>query len=342
MDTTSMNILLTGGTGYIGSHTAACLAQAGHTVVLLDNLSNSSAKVTSTLRSLTGRPCTFIQGDVRNTRLVTDILNTNAIEAVMHFAGLKAVKASVTQPLQYYDNNVNGTLSLLQAMQTTCVRTLVFSSSATVYGDPQQLPLTETHPYQPTNPYGRTKQYIEMLLHDLSLSDTTWKIACLRYFNPVGAHPSGRLGESPLQTPNNLFPFITQVLAGLQPELAVFGCDYNTPDGSPVRDYLHVMDLADGHIAALNFLQTKPGWHAFNLGTGQGHSVLAVIRAFEESTQLKLPYHIAPRRPGDIGCCYADCQLASQQLNWRATRTLAAMCTSAWRYQARNPRELRP
>ena len=328
-----MNILLTGGTGYIGSHTVTVLAQQGHRVVLLDNLSNSDAAVVGRLARILGEPPAFVQGDVRDGALLERVLREHAIDAVIHFAGLKAVGESVEKPLDYFSNNVQGTLSLLQAMRAGGVRTLVFSSSATVYGEPRYLPLDERHPTGATNPYGRSKLHIEEILSDLVASDPSWRVACLRYFNPVGAHDSGLIGESPRGVPNNLMPYVAQVAAGLRTELNVFGDDYPTPDGTGVRDYIHVVDLAEGHAAALGFLAGHTGWHAFNLGTGNGHSVLEVVRAFEQASGRDVPHRIQPRRPGDVAACYADPAKARRDLGWTATRTLEDMCVSTWRYQ---------
>jgi len=328
-----MNILLTGGTGYIGSHTATVLAQQGHRVVLLDNLSNSDEAVVGQLARILGVAPAFVRGDVRDDALLECVLREHAIQAVIHFAGLKAVGESVEKPLDYFSNNVQGTLSLLQAMRAGGVRTLVFSSSATVYGEPHYLPLDERHPTRAVNPYGRSKLHIEEILSDLVASDPSWRVACLRYFNPVGAHDSGLIGESPRGVPNNLMPYVAQVAAGLRAELNVFGDDYSTPDGTGVRDYIHVVDLAEGHAAALGFLAGHAGWHAFNLGTGRGHSVLEVVRAFEQASGRDVPYRIQPRRPGDVAACYADPAKARQDLGWTATRTLEDMCRSAWKYQ---------
>lgn len=330
-----MNILLTGGSGYIGSHAAVVLMQAGHEVVLYDNLSNSRADVVIRLGSILGRAPVFVQGDVRDAALLERVLRDHRIDAVMHFAGLKAVGESVAQPLVYYDNNVTGTQCLLRAMQHCGVRKLVFSSSATVYGEPQYLPLDEQHPTRPVNPYGRNKLHIEEMLSDLATSDAGWRIACLRYFNPVGAHESGLIGEDPNGTPNNLMPYITQVAAGRRDSLSVYGGDYETPDGTGVRDYIHVADLADGHLAALNYLGLSegPGWHAFNLGAGQGYSVLEVVRAFERASGHKLPYEIVARRPGDVASSYASPEKARQILGWQSRRGLDEMCASAWHWQ---------
>ena len=330
-----MKILLTGGTGYIGSHAAVVLVQAGHEVVLYDNLSNSRADVVTRLGSILGRAPAFIQGDVRDASLLERTLRDHRIDAVMHFAGLKAVGESVAQPLNYYDNNVTGTQCLLRAMQHCGVRTLVFSSSATVYGEPQYLPLDERHPTRAVNPYGRSKLHIEESLSDLAASDSSWRIACLRYFNPVGAHESGLIGEDPNGIPNNLMPYIMQVAAGRRDRLSVYGGDYETPDGTGVRDYIHVSDLADGHLAALNYLagDSGRGWCAFNLGTGKGHSVVEVIRAFERASGMKVPYEIVARRAGDVASTYASSDRARQMLGWQAKLGLDEMCDSAWRWQ---------
>ena len=328
-----MNILLTGGTGYIASHVAVVLAQAGYPVVLLDNLSNSRAVVADHLARITGEEIPLIQGDVRDTALLQEILHKHAIDAVLHFAGLKAVGESVSRPVDYYSNNVQGTLSLLQAMQAASVKTLVFSSSATVYGQPQYLPLDEQHPTQATNPYGRSKLQVEEILNDVVAADPAWRIACLRYFNPVGAHESGLIGESPRGLPNNLMPYIAQVARGQRPELQIFGNDYPTPDGTGVRDYIHVMDLAEGHVSALSYLVLHAGWHAINLGTGQGYSVLDMVRAFERVSGQAVPYRITPRRPGDVAECYAHPGRAMKLLRWSALRTLDDMCVSTWNFQ---------
>ena len=330
-----MNILLTGGTGYIGSHTATVLAESGHKVVLYDNLSNSSADVVDRLYEITGQRMPFVEGDVRDVALMTETLRRHAVDSVIHFAGLKAVGESVAKPIEYYGNNVQGTINLLEAMRDAGVKTLVFSSSATVYGDPQYLPLDEEHPTSATNPYGRSKLQIEEILGDVSVSDPQWRIACLRYFNPVGAHDSGLIGEDPNDIPNNLMPFVAQVAVGKLPRLNVFGDDYPTPDGTGVRDYIHVMDLAEGHLAALEYLQKEAGWHAINLGTGQGYSVLDMVKAFERSCGREVPYAITGRRPGDIATCYALPEKARQKLGWEARRGLDEMCDSTWKFQQR-------
>ena len=329
-------VLLTGGMGYIGSHTAVVLTKAGHEVVLYDNLCNSKASVLDRLETIIGKCLPFIEGDVRDTDKVEGVLKTHKIDAVIHFAGLKAVGESVEKPIDYYDNNVTGTISLLKAMRATDVKTLVFSSSATVYGDPQYLPLDEAHPTSATNPYGRSKLQIEEILADVAKSDMSWRIACLRYFNPVGAHDSGLIGEDPNDIPNNLMPYIAQVASGKLPKLNVFGDDYDTSDGTGVRDYIHVMDLAEGHNAALNFLEHETGWHAINLGTGTGYSVLEMVEAFEAASMQAVPYQIAPRRAGDIASCYAKADKAKRQLGWHATRILEDMCKSVWKFQSVN------
>lgn len=323
-----MKILLTGGTGYIGSHTAIVLQQLGHQVLLYDNLSNSTDSVLEKLIQITGQEIRFIRGDVRDTELLRSTLISNNINAVIHFAGLKAVGESVEKPIDYYANNVQGTISLLQTMQSAQVKTIVFSSSATVYGEPQYLPLDESHPTSATNPYGRSKLHIEQMLNDVASSDLGWRIACLRYFNPVGAHESGLIGENPHGVPNNLMPCIAQVAVGQRTELSVFGDDYPTADGTAIRDYIHVMDLAEGHAAALDFLSQTTGWQAINLGTGKGYSVLEMVQAFEKASGREVPYKIVARRAGDVAACYADPKKASKLLNWRAKRTLEEMCIS--------------
>jgi UDP-glucose 4-epimerase len=327
-------VLLTGGLGYIGSHTAVALHEARWRVVLLDNLANTSAAVLSQLEALLGDTLAFYEADVRNGPAVEAILRKERVDAVVHFAGLKAVGESVAKPLDYYDCNVGGAVSLLQAMDACDVRTLVFSSSATVYGVPKQLPLREDHPTGATNPYGRSKLHIEEILRDLAASDEGWRITALRYFNPVGAHDSGLIGEDPSGIPNNLMPFVARVATGQLPKLSVFGDDYDTLDGTGVRDYIHVDDLAEGHRAAL----AHPGESAFraiNLGTGTGYSVLEMIRAFERASNRAVPFEIVPRRPGDVAACYADPSEARKTLNWEASRDLQAMCASSWVFQSR-------
>ena len=329
-----MNVLLTGGAGFIGSHAAAVLAEAGHNIVIVDNLSNSDASVLQRLKSVCGHSIPFVEGDIRDTALMATTLQQYCVQGVMHFAGLKAVGESNIQPIEYYANNVQGTISLLQAMDQCDVRQMVFSSSATVYGQPQYLPLDEEHPTSATNPYGRTKLHIEEMLRDVAASSAQWRFVCLRYFNPVGAHPSGLLGESPRGIPNNLMPYVAQVVVGARPHLNVWGNDYDTPDGTGVRDYIHVMDLVEGHLRALNYLQDNAGWSAINLGTGTGYSVLDMVKAFEEASQRAVPYRIEPRRQGDVASCYANPELAFDKLGWRATRSLQDMCDSAWNWQA--------
>lgn len=327
-----MNLLLTGGTGYIGSHAALVLVQSGHNVTLFDNLSNSDAAVVETVSRITSKSIPFVKGDIRDMALLREVLKTHAIDAVIHFAGLKAVGESVEIPIDYYANNVQGTIGLLQAMQAESVKSLIFSSSATVYGVPQYLPIDEDHPTSATSPYGRSKLHIEEILHDVARSDASWRIVCLRYFNPVGAHESGLIGESPRGIPNNLMPFIAQVAIGKRAQLNVFGDDYPTPDGTGIRDYIHVMDLVEGHVAALSHLAESSGWSAINLGTGQGYSVLDMIRTFERVNACAVPYSVAPRRSGDVATCYASAEKARKLLRWSAARSLDEMCISMWRY----------
>ncbi len=328
-----MNILSTGGTGYIGSHTAVVLIEAGHKVVLFDNLTNSRQDVVDRLESITNQNIPFVEGDVRDTSLLSRTIKDYQVDAVIHFAGLKAVGESVEKPLEYFDNNVGGTISLLKAMQENQVKTLVFSSSATVYGEPQYLPIDESHPTSATNPYGRTKLHIEEMLQDVVTSDSAFGVICLRYFNPVGAHESGLIGESPNGIPNNLMPFVSQVAAGKRAKVNVFGDDYPTVDGTGVRDYIHVLDLASGHLAAINFLAGTKGWHAINLGTGFGSSVLEMIGQFASSSARSIPYEVVGRRPGDVASCYASAEKAEKLLKWKATRDLKSMCSSAWKWQ---------
>lgn len=330
-------ILVTGGAGYIGSHTCVELLQAGHAVTVLDNFSNSQPESLHRVERITGRKLTVLRADIRDRAALVQALRSSGATAVIHFAGLKAVGESVEQPLAYYDNNVQGSLCLLQAMQACGVKTLVFSSSATVYGDPQQLPLQEDHPLSATNPYGATKLVIENMLRDLHRSAPDWRIAVLRYFNPVGAHASGLIGEDPQGTPNNLLPFVAQVAVGQRPHVNVWGNDYPTSDGTGVRDYIHVVDLALGHLKALERLQHHAECRAINLGTGVGYSVLDMIRAFEQASGKPVPHRIADRRAGDIAACYADPALAQDLLGWRAERDLQTMCLDAWRWQSGNP-----
>ena len=331
-------ILVTGGLGYIGSHTCLALAEAGYALVIVDNLSNAKPQVLERLRALApGARLAFERADIRDRAALERILGEHRAEAVIHFAGLKAVGESVEKPLLYYDNNVGGTVALLEAMRAHGVRRLVFSSSATVYGDPEKLPIPESHRLAPTNPYGRTKWMIEHLLQDYSGSDPDFRYAALRYFNPTGAHASGRLGEDPNGIPNNLFPYIAQVAVGRREKLRVFGRDYATPDGTGVRDYLHVVDLAAGHVHALRYLEQKQGSITVNLGTGRGYSVLEAARAFERASGRAVPLEFAPRRPGDVAACYADPSAAERELGWRARRGLEEMCADVWRWQSGNP-----
>lgn len=330
-------ILITGGAGYIGSHTCVELLNAGYDVTVFDNFCNSSPEALSRVEQIAGRRPALIRGDVRDRPALTSALIKSGASAVIHFAGLKAVGESVEQPLAYYDNNVVGTLRLLEVMGDLGIRTLVFSSSATVYGDPQQLPLTESHQLSTTNPYGRSKLMIEEILRDVHFSDASWRLGILRYFNPVGAHKSGLIGEDPRGTPNNLMPFVAQVAIGRREFLNVWGDDYATPDGTGVRDYIHVVDLAKGHVKALEKLQQSAECITVNLGTGQGYSVLDMVKAFETASGCRIPYRISARRPGDIAACYADPSHASNLLGWRAERDLDAMCADAWRWQRNNP-----
>lgn len=330
-----MNILLTGGAGYIGSHTAIVLMQAGHSVVVYDNLCNSSKSAILNLEKILGGSVAFVQGDVQDISLLKATMQNHKIDAVIHFAGLKAVGESVAMPLSYYENNVQGTLSLLRAMSEQSVKNIIFSSSATVYGDPKYLPIDENHPLLPTNPYGRTKLQIEQILEDVAISDAAWKIITLRYFNPAGAHESGLLGENPRDVPNNLMPYIAQVATGQLSQLQVFGGDYPTEDGTGVRDFIHVMDLAEGHVAALSYIARASGFEVFNLGTGMGCSVLQMISAFEKVSKKTIPYAVVNRRAGDIASCYATAKKANTELDWKASRTLAEMCSSGWEFQRR-------
>ena len=333
-DVTATPILLTGGAGYIGSHTLERLLSAGRDVVVLDNLSNSDRSVINRVESLSGRSVLeFVVADINDRSAVEETLTRHGCGAVIHFAGLKAVGESVAEPLRYYRENVGGALTLLEAMDAAGVETLVFSSSATVYGDPQFLPLTEDHPLSATNPYGRSKLMIEDMLRDICAARPAMRVALLRYFNPCGAHPSGQIGEDPRGVPNNLMPYIAQVASGQREALSVFGTDYDTPDATGVRDYIHVMDLADGHLAALDYLGANPGCHAVNLGTGRGYSVLEMLKGFSRAAARDIPYTVAPRRPGDVASCYADTRLADELLGWRAERTLEDMCEDHWRWQ---------
>jgi UDP-glucose 4-epimerase len=330
-------IFVTGGAGYIGSHTCVELLQAGFDVAVFDNFCNSQPEALVRVQRITGRTLQVIEGDIRDRAALEAALKRSGATAVIHFAGLKAVGESVEKPLAYYDNNVLGTLRLLEAMGSCGVKSLVFSSSATVYGDPQRLPLTEDHPLSATNPYGRTKLVIEDMLRDLHRSDPTWRMSILRYFNPVGAHASGQIGEDPQGMPNNLLPFVAQVAVGQRDAVNVWGNDYPTPDGTGVRDYIHVVDLALGHLKALERLQTHAECQEINLGTGVGYSVLEMIQAFSQACGKPVPYRIAGRRAGDIASCYADPGQAANLLGWRATRDLQTMCADAWRWQSSNP-----
>jgi len=330
-----MKVLVTGGAGYIGSHAVLSLLEAQHDVVVVDNLCNSSSDSLSRVSRLVGRPVAFVMGDVRDRALLEGLFEATPFDAVMHFAGLKAVGESVKDPARYYDNNVGGSLALLQVMQRAGVRRLVFSSSATVYGDPQEIPIREASPLGATaNPYGRSKLMVEEILADLARSDDRWAFAVLRYFNPVGAHESGAIGESPSGIPNNLLPYLARVATGRLEKLSIFGDDYPTPDGTGVRDYIHVQDLVEGHLAALDRLQAHPGIHVWNLGSGRGYSVLEVVRAFEAASGHRIPYVICPRRDGDVAVSYADPSKAERDLGWRATRGLDAMMRDAWRWES--------
>ncbi len=332
-----MNVLVTGGMGYIGSHTCIQMIKAGMTPVIMDNLYNSKKTVLERIEKVAGVKPDFIEGDIRNKALIVDALKTHQIDAVIHFAGLKAVGESVQKPLEYYDNNVNGTLVLVDAMRECGVKTLVFSSSATVYGDPASVPITEDFPTSATNPYGRSKLMVEECLTDFQKANPEWSITLLRYFNPVGSHPSGELGEDPQGIPNNLMPFVSQVAVGRREFLSVFGHDYPTKDGTGVRDYIHVMDLADGHVAALQKVGSKDGLHIYNLGTGNGYSVLEMVKAFEAACGKPVPYQLVDRRPGDIAECWADPAKAKRDLDWQASRTLNEMTADTWRWQSNNP-----
>ncbi len=327
-------IFVTGGAGYIGSHTCVELLNAGYEVVVYDNLSNASEEAVRRVEKITGKPVEFVKGDIRDAKVLEKAMR--GCDAVIHFAGLKAVGESVEKPLEYYDNNVGGSVTLLKTMQKLDIKTIVFSSSATVYGDPDFLPLTEDHPLRTTNPYGQTKLVIEEILRDLYRSDENWRISILRYFNPVGAHESGLIGEDPQGIPNNLMPFVAQVAVGRRDFLNVFGGDYDTHDGTGVRDYIHVVDLALGHLKALESLD-RPQCEAVNLGTGNGYSVLDVVKAFEEASGRSVPYKIVERRPGDIAACYADPTKAKQILGWEAEYDMRKMCEDTWRWQSKNP-----
>ncbi|NOH51418.1 UDP-glucose 4-epimerase GalE [Vibrio coralliilyticus] len=332
-----MNVLVTGGMGYIGSHTCIQMIEAGMTPVIFDNLYNSKKSVLKRVEQVTGVAPSFIEGDIRDKQALVAVMKAHQINAVIHFAGLKAVGESVEKPLEYYDNNVNGTLVLVDAMREVGVKSIVFSSSATVYGDPASVPITEDFPTSATNPYGRSKLMVEECLTDFQKANPDWSVTLLRYFNPVGSHPSGHLGEDPQGIPNNLMPFVSQVAVGRRECLSVFGDDYPTKDGTGVRDYIHVMDLADGHVAALKKVGQKEGLHIYNLGTGNGYSVLDMVKAFELASGKQVPYQIVERRPGDIAECWADPSKAMSDLEWKADRTLEEMTTDTWRWQSNNP-----
>jgi len=330
-------ILVTGGAGYIGSHACVELLNAGEQVVVFDNFCNSTPASLKRIQEICAKSLIVVEGDIRDQAAIERVLAEYGCTAVLHFAGLKSVQDSVAKPLEYYDCNVVGSQRLLQAMQNAGVNKIIFSSSATVYGNPQFLPYTEEHPLHPVNPYGRTKLVIEDMLRDQYASDLSWNIGILRYFNPVGAHESGMIGEDPKGVPNNLLPFIAQVAIGRRGRRNIWGNDYDTPDGTGVRDYIHVMDLAAGHVAALRLLDENPKCFAVNLGTGAGSSVLDVIHAFENASGMPIPYDVRPRRPGDIDAYYADTSYASKLMGWKATRTLEAMCADHWRWQSNNP-----
>ena len=332
-----MNILVTGGAGYIGSITCVQLIAAGYRPVILDSLVNAKVAVLDRIEKISGQRPAFIEADVRDRARVVQVLREHAIDAVIHFAGLKAVGESVAQPLRYYDNNVQGSMVLIDAMREVGVKTLVFSSSATVYAETQDMPLHEDSPIGATSPYGRSKWMVEQILGDVTASDPSWSMTALRYFNPVGAHPSGLMGEDPQGIPNNLMPFIAQVAVGRRPSLSIFGQDYPTADGTGVRDYIHVLDLADGHVAALRYAHGRAGHHVFNLGSGQGHSVLDMLAAFGQACGQALPYEFAPRREGDLAAFWADPSLADKVLGWRVHRSLQAMCSDTWQWQSNNP-----
>ncbi len=331
-----MKILVTGGTGYIGSHTCVELLQKGHEVVVFDNLCNSKRDVLDKVREITGKEVIFYKADMREKESMRPVFEEHTLDAVIHFAGLKAVGESVTKPLLYYQNNITGTLNLCQLMNEYQCRRIIFSSSATVYGSPETVPIREDFPLSTTNPYGSTKLMQEGILSDLCVPDREWSVVLLRYFNPIGAHESGLLGESPNGIPNNLMPYIMQVALGKLPELGVFGDDYDTPDGTGVRDYIHVVDLARGHVNAIEKAVSSSGVHIYNLGTGRGYSVLEIVRAFEEASGLTVPYSIQPRRAGDIAASYADPRKAKEELGWEAEYDLARMCRDSWRFAKKN------
>ncbi len=333
-----MKVLVTGGMGYIGSHTCVQMIEAGMEPIIVDNLCNANEEVLNRIEALAGKRPTFYLGDIRDEAFLDSVFSGHDIKSVIHFAGLKAVGESVAKPLEYYDNNVNGSLVLARAMRKAGVKSIVFSSSATVYGDPEVVPITEDSPVgATTNPYGRSKYMVEECFSDLFAAESDWSITLLRYFNPVGAHPSGTMGEDPQGIPNNLMPFIAQVAVGRREKLSVFGDDYPTPDGTGVRDYIHVMDLADGHIAALKSVGEKAGLHIYNLGTGNGSSVIDMVKAFSEACGKEVAYEICPRRPGDIAECWASTAKAEKDLGWKATRSVTEMTADTWNWQSKNP-----
>jgi len=333
-----MAILVTGGAGYIGSHTVVELQTAGYDVVVLDNLSNSSEKSLARVEKITGKPVKFYKADILDRQALNDIFAQESIDSCIHFAGLKAVGESVAKPWEYYENNIAGTLTLVDVMRQHGVKNIIFSSSATVYGDPAIIPITEECPKgQCTNPYGWTKSMLEQILSDIQKADPEWNVVLLRYFNPIGAHESGTIGENPNGIPNNLMPYITQVAVGKLQQLGVFGDDYDTPDGTGVRDYIHVVDLAKGHVKALKKIQEKAGLCLYNLGTGHGYSVLDIVKNFEAANGIKIPYVIKDRRPGDIATCYSDASKAERELGWKAEKGILEMCADAWRWQSNNP-----
>ena len=333
-----MNILVTGGAGYIGSHTCVQLLNAGYGVVILDNLYNSSPKAVERIKQITGKEVAFYEGDMLDESLLDRIFSECSIGCVIHFAGLKAVGESVAKPLEYYKNNITGTITLLEAMREHGVKNMIFSSSATVYGDPAFVPITEQCPKgNPTNPYGQTKSMLEQILTDIHTADNEWNVILLRYFNPIGAHESGLIGEDPKGIPNNLLPYVAQVAIGKLEKVGVFGNDYDTPDGTGVRDYIHVVDLAEGHVKAIDKIKENCGVKIYNLGTGNGYSVLDVIKAFSKACGHEVPYEIKERRPGDIATCYSDASLAEKELGWKAKYNLDDMCASSWNWQTKNP-----
>ena len=333
-----MAILVTGGAGYIGSHTVVELQNAGYDVVVVDNLSNASEKALDRVSAITGKPVTFYKADILDREAMNEVFDKEQIDSCIHFAGLKAVGESVAKPWEYYENNIAGTLTLVDVMRQHGVKNIIFSSSATVYGDPAIIPITEECPKgQCTNPYGWTKSMLEQILTDIQKADPEWNVVLLRYFNPIGAHKSGTMGENPNGIPNNLMPYITQVAVGKLKELGVFGNDYDTPDGTGVRDYIHVVDLAKGHVKALKKLEGHQGLNIYNLGTGKGYSVLDIVKNFEAATGVKIPYVIKARRPGDIAICYSDASKAEKELGWKAENGIREMCEDSWRWQSQNP-----